>query len=86
MPNKGVYLAYARRSVREVAAHGGRVVATGSIEPRQVMILVEWASIEAFESYRNDPALHDLHSHTGSTGPAVTSGTSLTNLRTSGHS
>jgi hypothetical protein len=27
------------------------------------MILVEWASIEAFESYRNDPALHDLYQH-----------------------
>jgi uncharacterized protein (DUF1330 family) len=69
--NKEEYLAYSRRSAREVAAHGGRVVAigkfravaTGSIEPRQVMILVEWASIAAFESYRNDPALHDLHPH-----------------------
>jgi uncharacterized protein (DUF1330 family) len=69
--NKEEYLAYSRRSAREVAAHGGRVVAigkfkevaTGSIEPRQVLILVEWASIEAFESYRNDPALQDLHPH-----------------------
>lgn len=69
--NKDEYLAYSRRSAREVAAHGGRVialgkfreVATGSIEPRQVLILVEWASKEAFESYRNDPALQDLHPH-----------------------
>jgi uncharacterized protein (DUF1330 family) len=65
------YLAYSRRSAREVEAHGGRVVAlgrfreaaTGSIEPRTVLILVEWASREAFESYRNDPALSDLHPH-----------------------
>jgi uncharacterized protein (DUF1330 family) len=65
------YLAYSRRSAREVEAHGGRVVAlgrfreaaTGSIEPRTVLILVEWASREAFESYRNDPALRDLHPH-----------------------
>jgi uncharacterized protein (DUF1330 family) len=65
------YMAYSRRSAREVAAHGGRVVAigkfraaaTGSIEPRSVLILVEWASMEAFESYRDDPALTDLHPH-----------------------
>ncbi|MFI0446272.1 DUF1330 domain-containing protein [Actinomadura sp. 6N118] len=65
------YLAYSRRSAREVAAHGGRVVAlgkfresvTGEVEPRQVLILVEWESKEAFDSYRNDPALADLHPH-----------------------
>jgi uncharacterized protein (DUF1330 family) len=69
--NRDEYMAYSRRSAREVAAHGGRVVAlgkfrevaAGSIEPRQVLILVEWASREAFESYRNDPALADLHPH-----------------------
>jgi uncharacterized protein (DUF1330 family) len=65
------YLAYSRRSAREVAAHGGRVVAlgqfrdsvAGDVEPRQVMILVEWESRAAFDSYRNDPALADLHPH-----------------------
>ncbi|GAA2591005.1 DUF1330 domain-containing protein [Actinomadura fulvescens] len=65
------YLAYSRRSAREVAAHGGRVVAlgrfreqvTGDVEPRQVLILVEWESKEAFDSYRGDPALADLHPH-----------------------
>jgi uncharacterized protein (DUF1330 family) len=65
------YLAYARRSPAAVAAHGGRVVAlgqfresvTGDIEPRQVLILVEWESTEAFDSYRDDPALADLHPH-----------------------
>jgi uncharacterized protein (DUF1330 family) len=65
------YRAYSRRSAREVEAHGGRVialgkfreVATGSIEPRSVLIVVEWASKEAFDSYRNDPALGDLHPH-----------------------
>jgi uncharacterized protein (DUF1330 family) len=64
-------LAYSRRSAREVQAHGGRVVAlgrfreaaTGSIEPRKVMILVEWSSKDAFDSYCNDPALQDLHPH-----------------------
>ena len=69
--NKDEYLSYSRRSVREVAAHGGRVVALGkfrekvkgSVKPRTVMILVEWESKEAFESYCNDPALEDLHGH-----------------------
>ena len=51
------YLAYSRRSAKEVQAHGGRVVAlgkfreavAGDISPRTVMILVEWACKEAFE-------------------------------------
>jgi len=69
--SKEEYMAYSRRSYQEVMAHGGKVVAlgkfresaTGDIAPRQVMILVEWASKEAFESYRNDPKLADLHPH-----------------------
>jgi len=69
--NRDEYLAYSRRSASEVQAHGGRVVAlgkfrevaTGSIEPRSVLILVEWASKDAFDSYCNDPALKDLHPH-----------------------
>ena len=47
------YLAYSRRSAMEVQAHGGRVVAlgkfreaaAGDIEPRSVMILVEWVCV-----------------------------------------
>jgi len=69
--DKAEYLAYSRRSAREVSAHGGRVVAlgqyresaAGDIAPRSVMIVVEWASTEAFEAYRDDPALADLHPH-----------------------
>jgi uncharacterized protein (DUF1330 family) len=69
--DKEEYLAYSRRSAREVQAHGGRVVAlgrfreaaAGDINPRQVMILVEWDSKEAFDSYCNDPKLADLHPH-----------------------
>lgn len=69
--DKDEYLTYSRQSVREVKAHGGRVVAlgkfqqaiTGSIEPRTVLILVEWDSKEAFDSYCNDPELADLHPH-----------------------
>lgn len=64
------YLAYSRRSAREVQAHGGRVIALGkfrasadgSIEPRSVLILVEWESQEAFDAYCSDPRLADLHS------------------------
>jgi len=69
--NRDEYLAYARRSATEVQTHGGRVVAlgkfrevaVGEIEPRAVLILVEWASKEAFDDYCNDPALADLHPH-----------------------
>ena len=65
------YLAYSRRSAKEVQAHGGRVVAlgkfreaaTGDIKPRTVMILVEWKSREALDSYCNDPKIADLHPH-----------------------
>jgi uncharacterized protein (DUF1330 family) len=54
-----------------VQAHGGRVVAlgrlretlVGDIAPRSVLILVEWDSREAFDSYCNDPKLADLHPH-----------------------
>ena len=69
--NKNEYLAYSRRSAEEVKAHGGRVLAlgkfceavVGEIAPRNVLILVEWASKEAFDSYCNDPSLADLHPH-----------------------
>src|ERR1700722_15056043 len=65
------YLAYSRRSVKEVQAPRGRVVAlgkfreatAGEIKPRSVMILVEWASKAAFDSYCNDPKIVDLHPH-----------------------
>jgi uncharacterized protein (DUF1330 family) len=69
--NKDEYLAYSRRSANEVKVHGGRVIALGKfreaalgdVEPRNVLILVEWASKDAFDSYRNDPSLADLHPH-----------------------
>ncbi|MGI5413802.1 DUF1330 domain-containing protein [Streptomyces chartreusis] len=65
------YLAYSRRSAREVTAHGGRVIAlgqfrqsvVGDIMPRQMLILVEWDSQKAFDSYCSDPELHGLHQH-----------------------
>jgi uncharacterized protein (DUF1330 family) len=69
--SKEEYLAYSRRSAKEVQTHGGKVIAlgkfldsrAGDIPPRQVLILVEWESKEAFEKYLNDPALADLHPH-----------------------
>lgn len=69
--NREEYLAYSRRSAREVERHGGRVVAlgrfresvSGDVEARQVLILVEWSSREAFDGYLTDPQLEDLHPH-----------------------
>ena len=67
------YRAYSRRSVAAVGKHGGSVVALGRLagaipsqppgdsEPRQVMILVEWPSREAFDAFVADPEHADLH-------------------------
>jgi len=65
------YLRYSRRSPEAVAKHDGRVVALGlldealekepEVEPRTVMILVEWASRESFRGFLEDPELEDLH-------------------------
>jgi uncharacterized protein (DUF1330 family) len=65
------YRAYARRSADAVARHNGNVIALGShaehraevgeVPPRQTMILVEWASLDAFEGFLDDPELADLH-------------------------
>ena len=71
LANRDEYLAYARRSPKEVQSHGGKLIAlgkfreaaAGGIEPRTVFILVEWESKEAFDHYRTDPALADLHPH-----------------------
>jgi len=65
------YLEYARRSVKEVRSHGGRVVSLGKfreavqgdLSPRTVLVLVEWESKESFDNYCNDPRLSDLHPH-----------------------
>ena len=71
LAHNDLYKQYSRRSVDAVGKHGGRVVALGSfrtaaagdIQPRRVMILVEWSSKEAFDNYCNDPRLADLHPH-----------------------
>ena len=65
------YRRYSRRSPAAVAKHDGRVVALGlldealerepEVEPRSAMILVEWASREAFRSFLEDPELKNLH-------------------------
>lgn len=69
--NKEEYKAYSKRSVAEVSKHGGKVVllgkytesVAGDIAPRTVLIIVEWESKQAFESYCNAPDLSDLHAH-----------------------
>jgi uncharacterized protein (DUF1330 family) len=69
--DRAQYLEYAKRSPAAVEVHGGHVVAlgefqeaiVGDIAPRRVLILVEWESRQAFDSYRSDPLLADLHPH-----------------------
>jgi uncharacterized protein (DUF1330 family) len=65
------YRQYSRRSVAAVGKHGGSVVALGrlegvvegdpAVEPRAVMVLVEWPSREAFDAFVGDPEHEDLH-------------------------
>jgi uncharacterized protein (DUF1330 family) len=64
------YRAYSRRSVAAVQKHGGSLVALGRLagaaegcdaEPRQVMIVVEWPSQDAFDAFVADPENADLH-------------------------
>jgi uncharacterized protein (DUF1330 family) len=65
------YRQYSRRSAEAVGKHGGRVVALGrlngvqegepDVEPRNAMVLVEWPSQEAFQSFLDDPGHADLH-------------------------
>jgi uncharacterized protein (DUF1330 family) len=65
------YRHYSRRSAEAVGKHGGRVVALGrldgvqvgepDVDPRTVMILVEWPSHEAFRAFLDDPEHADLH-------------------------
>ena len=71
LADNALYRQYARRSVAAVKEHGGRVVALGrldeavqtqpGIEPRTVMILVEWPSRQAFDAFLEDPEHDDLH-------------------------
>ncbi|MFI7498831.1 DUF1330 domain-containing protein [Streptomyces sp. NPDC049687] len=63
------YLAYFSRLPEAAPQYGGRVVTfgrfrnnvTGDLAPRQVLIVVEWDSEEAFNSFRDNPELADLH-------------------------
>ena len=71
LADNDLYRQYARRSVAAVKEHGGRVVALGrldeavqtqpGIEPRTVMILVEWPSREAFDAFLEDSQYDYLH-------------------------
>lgn len=66
------YKAYSKRSVAAVQKYGGTVTALGRLAgdaqheggdttPRQVMVLVEWPSQEAFDAFLADPDHEDLH-------------------------
>jgi uncharacterized protein (DUF1330 family) len=66
-----LYRQYSRRSVAAAEEHGGKVVALGrqadvvqtepGVEPRTVMVLVEWPSRGAFDAFLEDSAYEDLH-------------------------
>lgn len=63
------YLKYFSRAAVDIPEHGGRPIAVGrfrdnvigDLSPRKILVLVEWESEAAFTSFREDPALADLH-------------------------
>lgn len=69
------YRQYSKRSVAAVQRHDGEVTALGAldgawegtpeageeVEPRGVMVLVEWPSKQAFQDFIDDPDNEDLH-------------------------
>ncbi len=71
LADNDLYRQYSRRSAAAVGKHGGEVVALGrldgahetdpEVQPRTVMVLVEWPSKEAFQAFLNDPEHEDLH-------------------------
>lgn len=69
LKNQENYLRYAKLASKELAGRGAKVVKIGrsikslggDVEPRQVMILVEWPSQERFDSYLYDISLDELH-------------------------
>ena len=70
LADNDLYKEYSKGSVQAVGKHGGKVVALGKLtsavssegaEPREAMVLVEWPSPEAFQSFLDDPTNADLH-------------------------
>lgn len=70
LADNDLYRQYSKRSVAAVQKHGGEVVALGGldgawdeaeVEPRRVMVLVEWPSKQAFQDFIEDPEHEGLH-------------------------
>ena len=65
------YRAYAGGAEAALKRHGGRPLlfgrlsrpAVGDIAPRQVMMVVEWESMEGINGYIHDPKLAEVHPH-----------------------
>lgn len=63
------YLGYFSPSPEAAPQYGGRWMGfgrmprhlTGDLAPRQVLLLVEWESEEAFNAFRNNPESADFH-------------------------
>ena len=70
LADNDLYRRYSRRSAAAVGKHGGRVVALGrledsvggdpSVEPRAVIVLVEWPCREAMDAFLRDRGHEDL--------------------------
>ncbi|MCL6573133.1 MAG: DUF1330 domain-containing protein [Bacillus sp. (in: Bacteria)] len=67
--DKQSYATYSKEANKALTRHGGKVVAigklasspVGDIEPRQVLLLLEWESKKAISSFLDDPEMEEFH-------------------------
>lgn len=71
MKDKTEYLAYIKAAEKALEKRGskqlifGKLIASpiGDIEPRQVLMAMEWDSMASIKSYIEDPDLYEVHPH-----------------------
>ena len=69
--NSEEYNLYYEKAGKYVKKHGGTLIAlgklesspVGDIEPREVMMLVQWESKQGIANYINDPEVATIHPH-----------------------
>ncbi|MDF0725805.1 DUF1330 domain-containing protein [Cytobacillus sp. S13-E01] len=69
LKDKHSYATYSKEADKALSRHGGKVVAVGNlesspvgdIEPRQILLLVEWLSKKSISAFLNDPEMEEFH-------------------------
>ncbi|MFE8699377.1 DUF1330 domain-containing protein [Cytobacillus sp. FJAT-54145] len=71
LKDKQSYATYSKEADKALARHGGKVVAVGNldsspvgdIDPRQVLLLVEWESKKSISAFLSDPEMEEYHQY-----------------------